>query len=85
MASDLLRIKIFALLWRLEIDQGWKQQDHVPSFIHDRCTAICTADFARQLVHGSLFGTFVPAEVVDTISEVDVFFVEDGGPLKGCS
>jgi hypothetical protein len=29
-------------------------------------------------------GGLVPAEVVDTVGEVDVGFVEDCCPLKGC-
>lgn len=29
-------------------------------------------------------GWVVPFEVVVAVGEVDVFFVEDGGPLEGC-
>lgn len=36
-------------------------------------------------MHGSFLGTLVPAEVVNSIGEIDIFFVEDGGPLEGCS
>lgn len=31
-----------------------------------------------------LVGWVIPAEVVDTVSEVNIFLVEDRGPLEGC-
>ena len=43
------------------------------------------ADLAGQLVLGGFGGWVVPLEVVVVVFEVDVFFVEDGGPLEGCS
>ena len=36
-------------------------------------------------MHACFLGRLVPAEVVVAVGEVDVVFVEDGGPLKGCS
>jgi len=84
MAFDVRDIKVFAVLWILEIDQGWEQQDHVPPLVHDGCTTVGAADFAGQLMHGSLLRALVPSEVVDAVSEVNVFFVEDGGPLEWC-
>lgn len=85
MASDILYFKVLAFLWRLKVDQSWEQQNHVPPFIHDRCTTVCTADFAGQFMHGSLLGTLVPAKVVDALGEINVLFVENGSPLEGCS
>jgi hypothetical protein len=45
-----------------------------------------TADLAGQLVLGGFGGRVVPLEVVVAVFEVDVVFVEDGGPLErgGC-
>ena len=48
-------LKVFPIFGRLEINQGWEEQDHVPSLVHDWCTAVSAADFAWQLVYGSLF------------------------------
>ena len=78
-------LKVLPLFWGLEVDQGWKQQDHVPPFIHDGCPAICAADLARKFMDAGLLRTFVPTEIMDTVSEVNVVFVEDGCPLKGCT
>lgn len=36
-------------------------------------------------MHGGFLRALVPAQVVDAVGEVDVFFVEDGCPLEGCS
>lgn len=79
------RFEILPVFRRLEVDQGWEQQDHISSFVHDRCTAISTADFARQFVYGCLFRTLIPTKVVMTLGEVDVFFVKDSCPLEWCS
>lgn len=79
------RVKVLPVFRRLEVDQGWEQQDHIPSLVHDRCAAVSTADFARQLVYSCLFGALIPAEVVMTLGKVDVFFVKDGCPLEWCS
>ena len=32
-----------------------------------------------------LFGRLVPAEVVVAVSEVNIVFMENGGPLERCS
>ena len=40
------------------------------------------AHFAGKLVLDGLFGWVVPFEVVVAVGEVDVFLVEDGGPLE---
>lgn len=48
-------LKVFPIFGRLEINQGWKEQDHVPSLVHDGCTAVSAANFAWQLVHGGFF------------------------------
>ena len=78
-------VEILTLFWTLEVDQGWKQQDHVPPLIHDRCATVGTADFAGELVHGGLVRALVPAQVVMAVGEVDVVFVKDGCPLERCS
>jgi hypothetical protein len=31
-----------------------------------------------------LLSGVIPFEIVVTVDEIDVFFVEDGGPLEGC-
>ena len=66
------------------LDQGREQQDHVAAFVHDGGAAVRTRHFAGQVVRGGLGGRVVPAEVVVAVCEVDVGFVEDGGPLEGC-
>lgn len=79
------RSKIPLLLITLELDQRREQQNHVPALVHDRTVAEGTADLAGQLVLGGFGGRVVPLEVVVAVFEVDVVFVEDGGPLERCS
>jgi hypothetical protein len=79
------RSKITLLLITLELDQRREQQDHVPALVHDRTVAEGTAHLAGQLVLGGFGGRVVPLEVVVAVFEVDVVFVEDGGPLERCS
>lgn len=45
--------------------------------------AVTAPDFAGKLVLDGFLGRVVPLEVVVTVCEVDVGFVEDGGPLEG--
>jgi hypothetical protein len=80
------RSKITLLLITLELDQRREQQNHVPALVHDRTVAEGTAHLAGQLVLGGFGGRVVPLEVVVAVFEVDVVFVEDGGPLErgGC-
>lgn len=66
-----------------QLDQTREQQDHVPSLVHDGRMAVIAADFAGEAVLGGFRAGVVPFEVVVAIGEVDVFFVEDGGPLEG--
>ena len=68
------------------MDESRIQQDHIPSLIHDGSAAVSARDLAGKLVLCGLFSGLVPAEVVVAVSEVDVVFVEDGGPLErgGC-
>jgi len=40
------------------------------------------ADFAGELVGDGFGGRVVPFEIVVAICEVNVVFVEDGGPLE---
>lgn len=82
---DVRDVEVLAVLRRLEVDQSWEQQYHIPPFVHDRCTAVRAADFAGELVHRGLLRALIPAKVVNALGEVDVFFVEDGSPLEGCS
>ena len=65
-----------------ELDQTREQQDHVAPFVHDRGPTISAGDFAGQLVLGGLLGAVIPDEVVVSIGEVDVVFVENGCPLE---
>ena len=73
---DLLRVA-------LEFDQGRKQQDHVPPFVHDRRSTVAASDLAWQLVPRRLLATVIPDEIVVPLCEIDVLLVEDSGPLKG--
>ena len=84
MQGDTPDFEVLAFLRVLEVDQGWEEQYHIPSFVHDRGAAVGTAHLARELVDGGFLGAFVPAEVVVAVGEVDVFLVEDGCPLEGC-
>jgi hypothetical protein len=77
--------KVLLILVALEFDERREEQDHVPALVHDGAVAERTADLARQLVLGGFGGRVVPLEVVVAVFEVDVVFVEDGGPLEGCS
>lgn len=81
--ASLPDVKVLAVLGGFEVDQGWEQQDHVSTFIHNGCSAVGAADLAWQLVHTRLFGALVPAKVVLAFGEVDVVLVEDCCPLKG--
>lgn len=45
--------------------------------------AVAAAHFTGQLVLDGFIGGIVPFEVVVAVGEVDVGFVEDGGPLEG--
>ena len=67
------------------MDESGIEQDHVPPLIHDRCATVGATDFAWELVFGGLLGGVIPGQLVVAFGEVDVFFVEDGGPLKRSS
>ena len=69
----------------LELDERREEQDHVATLVHDGAVAERAADLARQLVFGRFGGRIIPLEVVVTVFEADVFFVEDGGPLERSS
>jgi hypothetical protein len=69
----------------LELNERREKQDHVAALIHDGAVAERAADLARQLVLGGFRGWVVPLEVMVAVLEVDVFLVEDGGPLEGSS
>ena len=78
-------IEILPVLGRFPIDQGWEKQDHVAAFVHDWGTTVGAADFAGEFVDACFLRRLVPAEIVVAVGEVDVVFVEDGGPLEGCA
>lgn len=65
------------------LNQRRKQQNHVPSLVHDRGAAVRTADLAGQFVAGGFLRWIVPGEVVVAVREIDVVLVENGGPLEG--
>lgn len=71
------------MLVSLEVDEGGEEQDHVAAFVHNGRVAVGAAHFAWRLVLDRLLGGVVPLEVVVAICKVDVFFVENGRPLKG--
>ena len=79
------RLKIILQFLSIQVNQTRKHQYHIPPLIHDRTVAVGAADFARELVLDALLRWVVPFEVVVAVEEVDVFFVEDGGPLEGSS
>ena len=66
------------------VDEGGEEQDHVAALVHDGRAAEGARDLAGQFVLDALLRRLVPAEVVDALREVDVGFVEDGGPLERC-
>jgi hypothetical protein len=76
--------KFLLIFLALETDQCWKQQDHVASFVHDGRSAVSAAHFTRQFMPASLFAAVIPSQVMMTTREIDIFFVENGGPLKRC-
>lgn len=79
------RCKCVASLFLLNaLDQGWKEQDHVATLIHDRCSAKGTLDLAWQMMGIGLVGRVVPTNIVNSVSEVDVLLVEDCSPLEWC-
>lgn len=63
-------------------DEGGEEKDHVAAFVHDRGAAEGAGDFTGERVLDRFLRGLVPAEVVDTVGEVDVGFVEDCCPLK---
>ena len=63
-------------------DERGEQEDHVATLVHDRSTTEGAGDFAGKMVRDVFAGGVVPTKVVVAIGEVDVRFVEDGGPLK---
>jgi hypothetical protein len=75
--------EVRAILVVLEVDEGGEDEDHVAPLVHDGRVAVGAADLAGELVLGRLGGGVVPLEVVVAVGEVDVGFVEDGGPLEG--
>lgn len=77
--------KVLLVLLALELDERREEQDHVAALVHDGAVAERAADLAGQLVFGGFGGRVVPLEVVVAVFEVDVFFMEDGGPLEGSS
>ena len=77
------RPKLSLGLIRLEMDQRREKQNHIPALIHDGRMAERATHFARQLVLDGFGARVVPFEVVVARDEVDVFFVEYGGPLEG--
>jgi hypothetical protein len=82
--TNLPRSKVPLVLIALELDKRREEQNHVSTLVHDRTVAERAADLARQLVFGGFGGRVVPLEVVVTVFEVDVVFVENGGPLEWC-
>jgi hypothetical protein len=68
----------------LQVYERREEQDHVAALVHDGGMAERAADFAGELVLDGFLGRVVPFKVVVAVGEVDVFFVEDGGPLEGC-
>lgn len=58
---DIRNIEVLPVFCILKVDQSREQQNHIPPFIHDRCTTVCTADLAGELVHRGLFRALVPA------------------------
>ena len=77
-------LKLIPYLLILHVDQARKQQDHVLPFVHDRAVAVLASHFAGEHVLVALGCGIVPLEIVVPVLEVDVGFVEDGGPLEGC-
>jgi len=69
----------------IKFDEGREQEYHVAPFVHDRCSAVRTTDFAGKFMPCRLLSAVVPSQVVVAVREVDVLLVEDGCPLEGSS
>ena len=69
---------------RLQVDKRREQEDHIAALVHDGRVAVRAAHFAGELVLDGFLRRVVPLEVVVAVCEVDVGFVEDGGPSEGC-
>lgn len=78
-------LEVGLVLIGLEVDQTGEQQDHVSTLVHDGTMAEGAANLARKLVLDRLLARVVPLEVMVSVREVNVFLVENGGPLERCS
>ena len=76
-------IEVLPLARVLEVDERGEEQDHVAALVHDGRAAVSAGDLAGELVLAGFLAGLVPAEFVVAVREVDVFLVEDGGPLEG--
>ena len=64
------------------MDKRREEQDHVAALIHDGAVAVRAAHLAGQAVLDGFRRRVVPLEVVVAVLELDIVFVEDGGPLE---
>ena len=79
------RLEVLLVRVALEVNQARKQQDHVPSLVHDRAVTELAPHLARQLVLHALRARIIPLQVMMSILEVDVVLLEDRGPLPRSS
>lgn len=76
-------VEVLPLARVLEVNERGEEQDHVAALVHDGRAAVGAGDLAGELVHAGFLAGLVPSQVVVAVREVDIFFVEDGGPLEG--
>lgn len=72
-------------LLTLELDDGGEHQHHVPPLVHNGRVAVRAADLAGQVVVRVLLLRVIESKALGAVLEVQVFLLEDGGPLKRCA
>lgn len=83
--DDIPGLEVGLVFIVLEVDQTWKQENHVTTLIHDGRMAEATSNLAWKLVFDALATGIIPLQVMMPMREVDVLFMEDGSPLEGSS
>lgn len=64
-----------------EVEERWKREPHIPSFIGEGCAAQTAADLAGQNPLGFVQTAVEEPQVIQPCAKSDVVLVEYGGPL----
>ena len=78
-------LEILLCLLTLKLDDGREHQHHVPPLVHNGCVAVRAADLAGQVMIRMLLLCMVESQALGAVLEVQILFLEDGGPLEGCA